>query len=294
MKPAGDGTPLRPALNAKPTGFADIGIDQKLDTQIPADLTFRDENGTVVKLGDYYAKGKPILFTLVYYGCPRLCTMVLNEMNKALMPSSLNAGSDFEIVIVSFDPKEGPALAFDKKKEYAHAYRRPGTERGWHFLTGDEANIKALTQAIGFRYAWDEAHQQFIHAGGLMVLTPEGRTSKYFYGVEYVPRDLKLALLEAGGGKIGTTSDQVLLYCFQYDPHTGRYSVAILTIVKTAGGLTVLLLGLFMVRNIRRNGNGVAAFDVAQPAPLPPTSDSIEASPRSDAAATGQDVKDNG
>lgn len=253
MKPAGDGTTIQPPASAKPTSTADVGIDQKLNTQIPGDLTFQDDTGQFVTLQKYYDLKRPILFTLVYYGCPRLCTTVLNEMNKALMPVDLTPGKDFEIVVISFDPREGPDLSYKKKQEYTRFYRRPGTEAGWHFLTGNEANIKALTDTVGFRYAWDEKHSQFIHAGGVMVLTPEGRTSKYFYGVDYVPRDIRLALVEAGDGKIGSLSDQVLLYCFQYDPHSGKYSLAVLKIVKVAGALTLLGLGTFLVLSFRRD-----------------------------------------
>jgi len=253
LKPAGDGTTIQPPASAKPTSTADVGIDQKLGTQIPGDLVFQDDSGQFVTLQKYYDLKRPILFTLVYYGCPRLCTTVLNEMNKALMPVELSPGKDFEIVIISFDPREGPDLSHKKKQEYTKIYRRPGTENGWHFLTGNEANIKAVTDAVGFRYAWDEKHAQYIHAGGVMVLTPDGRTSKYFYGVDYVPRDLRLALVEAGDGKVGSLSDQVLLYCFQYDPHSGKYTLAVLKIVKVAGILTLLGLGTFLVLSFRRD-----------------------------------------
>lgn len=296
MKPAGDGTTIQDPTKVDPKGFEDVGIDQKLNAQVPGDLTFRDHTGKVVKLSDYYAKGRPILFTLVYYGCPRLCTTVLNEMNKSLKPMSLNPGSDYEILVVSFDPREGPDLSYPKREEYTQSFRRPGTEHGWHFLTGDEANIKALTEAVGFRYAWDEKHNQYIHAGGVMVMTPDGRLSKYFYGVDYKFTDLKLALMEAGGGKVGSLSDQVLLYCFQYDPHTGRYSLAILNIVKAAGVLTVLCLGTFVVWNLRRrpavplrpvdgvDGDGDGAGDGAGP----------ERRQQRNEPSNSQDVKDNG
>ena len=253
MKPAGDGTTIQPPASAKPTSVADVGIDQKLGTAVPGDLTFTDDAGKVVKLSDYYKLNRPVLFTLVYYGCPRLCTTVLNEMNKAITPMSLNPGSDYEIVVVSFDPRETADLSAKKKAEYTRSYKRPNTEHGWHFLTGDEANIKALTQAVGFRYAWDEKHNQYIHAGGVMVLTPDGRTSKYFYGVDYVPRDIKFALMEAGNGKVGSATDQVLLYCFQYDPHSGKYSVAVLNLVKIGGLLTVLAVGAFVALSLRRD-----------------------------------------
>lgn len=276
MKPAGDGTTIQPPASAKPTSVADVGIDQKLGTAVPGDLTFTDDAGKVVKLSDYYKLNRPILFTLVYYGCPRLCTTVLNEMNKAITPMSLNPGSDYEIVVVSFDPRETSALSSKKKAEYTRSFKRPNTNHGWHFLTGDEANIKALTRAVGFRYAWDDKHQQYIHAGGVMVLTPDGRTSKYFYGVEYVPRDIKLGLMEAGNGKIGSPADQVLLYCFQYDPHSGKYTLAVLNMVKVGGLMTILAVGAFVVVSLRRDraavpapaGDGVSETAPAAAGPL--------------------------
>jgi protein SCO1/2 len=254
MRPAGDGKTIVGSPTSRPTSILnEVGIDQKLGTQIPPELTFRDETGKVVRLADYFAQGRPILFTLVYYGCPRLCTMVLNDMKRAMvLESGLNPGRDYDILVVSFDPREGPDLAFDKKAEYTKAFRRPGTEGGWHFLTGDEANVKSLCDAVGFRYAWDEKHQQYIHAGGVMVLTPDGKTSKYFYGVEYRPLDLRLALVEAGQGRIGSPSDKVLLFCFMYDPNTGQYTPRIRLIIQGVACLTVLGLGAFVVRSLRR------------------------------------------
>lgn len=289
MKPSGDGTTIQPPASAKPVSTADVGIDQKLDTQVPGNLVFRDDAGEIVTLQKYYDLKRPILFALVYYGCPRLCTTVLNEMNKALMPVDLSPGKDFEIVIVSFDPREGTDLSHKKKQEYTNFYRRPGTEKGWHFLTGDQNNIKALTEAVGFRYAWDEKHSQYIHAGGVMVLTPGGVTSKYFYGVDYVPRDLRLALVEAGNGKIGSLSDQVLLFCFQYDPHSGKYTLAVLNIVKVAGVLTVLGLGAFMVLSFRKDRR-----DAPLPQRQPETGEAAAQAGEATQESSSQNVRDNG
>lgn len=269
MKPAGDGTTIQDPSAKAPKQLQGVGIDQKLDAQVPADLAFRDEAGQSVRFGDYYAKGRPVLLTLVYYQCPRMCTAVLNEMKKALMLVSLNPGSDFEVVVVSFDPREKPELAAKKKDEYTRAYRRPGTENGWHFLTGDEPDIRRLADAVGFRYQWDEAHQQYVHAGGLIVLTPGGRTAKYLYGSNPAPMDIKLSLLDASGGKIGSASDVVLQYCFEYDPHSGRYSFSILNVVRAFGGLTVLAVGAFVVRNLIRDRNGRHAIAAAAAGPPP-------------------------
>lgn len=268
MQPSGGGaTPQNPST-VKPSFYPDVGIDQKLGAQVPGDLTFRDSFGQPIKLSELYAHKRPILFTLVYYGCPRTCTAALNEMTKALKTTSLNPGSDFDIVIVSFDPREGAELAAKKKIEYQNFYRRPGTEAGWTFLTGDEANIKALASSVGFRYAWDEKHQQYVHAAGLMVLTPDGQVSKYMYGVEYTGLQLKLALMDAAGGKVGTAVDQVLRYCFEYDMNSGKYTFAIWTIVRAGCVLTVLGLAGFMFVNFRRDRR-LAATAVVPGGPHP-------------------------
>jgi len=258
MKPAGDGTTIQDSTSKKPTWLPQVGIDQNLGAQVPLDAAFKDDFGQPVTLGSYFGEGKtkPAILVLVYYGCPRLCTTVLNEMVKALSPMSLDPAREFDIVVVSFDPRETPELAAKKKTEYLNWYKRPGTQNGWHFLTGDDANIHKLTNAVGFRYAWDEKYQQFIHAGGIMVVTPQGKVSKYFYGTQYTPRDIKASLIEASGGKIGTLGDAILQYCFEYDPSTGRYSFMISRIVlPICCGFTVLALGMFIALNLRRNRN---------------------------------------
>ena len=231
--------------NQLPPQLRDVGIDQKLDAQVPLDLAFRDETGRAVRLGDYFGK-RPVVLSLVYYDCPMLCTLVLNGMVRGLRAIPFEPGKDFEAVTVSFDPHETPALAAAKKRTYLDRYRRPGAEAGWHFLTGGEASIRPLTQAVGFRYTYDPEIKQFAHASGIMLLTPEGRVSRYFYGLEYSARDMRLGLVEASANKIGSPVDQVLLYCFHYDPVTGKYGMVIMNTVRMAGVATVLALGLFL------------------------------------------------
>ena len=212
--------PPRPAT---PGVLQEIGFDQRLGEALPLDAPFTDEQGRAVKLGDYFGK-RPVVLSFVYYECPMLCTIGLNGLSAALQVLSFVPGQEFEVVTVSFDPKETPALAAAKKNAYLARYQRPGAEAGWHFLTGSEASIAALTRAVGFRYVWDESTKQFAHPAGLVVATPEGRISHYLFGVEYAPKDLRFALVEAASGRIGNAADQLLLYCYQYDPQAGRYS----------------------------------------------------------------------
>lgn len=240
------------AQTALPPPLRDVGIDQRLNARIPLELGFRDESGAPVALRSYFGR-RPVVLALVYYECPMLCTMVLNGLLKSLRAINLDAGRDFEVVTVSFDPGETPELAAAKKQSYVERYGRPTGAAGWHFLTGEEEAIRKLTQAVGFRYKYDPATNQFAHASAIMVLTPDGRLARYLYGIEYAPRDLRLALVEASAGKIGTPVDQVLLYCFHYDPATGRYSLLIMNIIRAAGVATVLALGLFMVVMFRRD-----------------------------------------
>jgi protein SCO1/2 len=240
---------LRPAL---PGALEGVGIDQKLNARIPLDLVFRDEAGRPVPLSTFFQGGKPVILALVYYRCPMLCTQILNGLESGLKPVSLNPGRDFEIVSVSFDPKDTPETAGAKKQMYLKRYGRPGTANGWHFLTGDEANIKALTDAVGFHYKYDPATEQFAHASGVMLATPDGRLSKYFYGVEYAPRDLRLGLVEASLNKIGSPVDQILLFCYHYDPATGKYGAVVINLVRAAGAGFVLICGTFLAVVFRR------------------------------------------
>lgn len=226
-------------------------IEQKLNNPIPLDLRFRDENGKEVQLKDYFGK-RPAVLALVYYRCPMLCTMTLNSMSAAFKPLNLEMGKDFDVITVSFDPRETPQLAAAKKHTYVKEYGRSGAETGWHFLTGDETSIKTLADSCGFNFFYDPKADQFGHASGIMLLTPDGRISRYFYGLEYSPNDLRLGLIEAGGGKIGSKTDQLLLLCYQYDPTTGRYGLAIMRAVRIGGVLTFLGLGSFIYLSIRR------------------------------------------
>lgn len=233
----------QPPVGPMPTGNSNevlkkVGIEQRLNNQIPLDLKFRDESGREVRLGEYFAKGKPVALTLVYYECPMLCNQVLNGAVGAFQALSFTAGKEFEVVTVSFDPHEGPELAAKKKETYLRRYKREGAEGGWHFLTGDKASIDALAESVGFRYVWDEQSQQFAHASAVMVATPQGRLSHYFYGIDYAPKDLRLAFVEASAGKIGSPVDSLLLFCYHYDPAAGRFA-PVMGVLRAAGVLTV-------------------------------------------------------
>ncbi len=234
-----------------PALLKEIGIDQRLNAQVPLDLAFRDETGRAVRLGDYFGR-RPVILALVYYNCPMLCTQVLNGLVGALNVMSLEAGKDFDVVAVSFDARETPAQASAKKDAYLTRYKHPASGGGWHFLTGDAAAIGKLAGAAGFRFRYDEALDQFAHASALFVLTPDGRLARYFYGIEYAPRDLRLGLVEASAGRIGTPVDQVLLYCFHYDPASGKYGAVVVNIVRLAGGLTLAILAVSIWAMSRR------------------------------------------
>jgi protein SCO1/2 len=234
-----------------PPQLREVGIDQRLDAQLPLDLVFRDEEGRPVALRRYFT-GRPVILTLVYYECPMLCNLILNGVLRTIRVVSFDLGRDYAIVTVSIDPREKPSLAAVKKRKYASGYGRPGAAAGWHFLTGDEAAIRELARAAGFRYAWDPAREQYAHAAGFMVATPQGRLARYFYGVEYSARDLRLALVEASAGRIGSAVDQILLYCFHYDPQTGKYGPVVLNVVRAAGLATLLALGWFLFVMFRR------------------------------------------
>jgi protein SCO1/2 len=240
----------RPA--ALPPALQGVGIDQKLDTQIPLSLTFRDEANRAVPLSEYF-HGKPVLLALVYYRCPMLCTQILNGVESSLKAVSFNPGRDFEVLSISFDPNDNTETAAGKRKMILQRYGRPDTANGWHFLTGDEADIRALTNAVGFHYRYDPITQQFAHASAIMILTPGGRISRYFYGVEYAPRDVRLGLVEASANKIGSPVDQILLFCYHYDPATGKYGAIAMNLVRFAGALFVLIGGTFLLIVFRRD-----------------------------------------
>lgn len=241
---------LRPAL---PGSLRGVGIDQRLDQSIPLNLVFRDEFGKTVTLSNYFQADKPVLLAPVYYRCPMLCTQILSGVASSLKAVSLTPGKDFEIVAFSFDPKDTPETAAAKKQLYLKRFGHTGTANGWHFLTGDEANIQALTEAIGYHIKYDPATDQYAHASGVMLLTPEGRLSRYFYGVEYAPRDLRLGLVEASHHQIGTAVDEVLLFCFHYDPSTGKYGAMVMNLIRFAGAGFALACGAFLLVVWRRD-----------------------------------------
>jgi protein SCO1 len=244
------------APSGLPKALNGVGIDQKLNEQLPLDLVFKNENGENVKLADYFGK-KPVVLSLVYYQCPMLCNQVLNGMVTAFKVMAFQPGQEFEVVTVSFDPRETPALAAAKKNTYVNYLpeaRRSKAAAGWHFLTGDEANIKRLTDAVGFRYHFDEATNQFAHGSAIYVTTPPGKLARYFYGIEYAPRDLRLGLIEAADNKIGTPVDQLLLYCYHYDPATGKYGAAVMKMMRV-GGVVTLVAMIVMLFALRRRGH---------------------------------------
>jgi len=251
--PATAGYKQEPGIvsTALPAPLREIGFDQNIDQRVPLDTTFRNEAGATVRLGDYFGS-RPVVLVFAYYDCPMLCTQVINGLSSALGVMSLNPGKDFEIVTVSFNPHDTPASATAKKAVYLERYRRPGAAEGWHFLTGDQPQIDRLTKAAGFRYAWDAETKQFAHPSGVIVLTPDGRLSKYLFGIEYGPRDLRFGIVEASEGKVGTPVDALLLYCYHYDPMTGRYGLAIMRAIRLAGAATVLAMGAFIFVMVRK------------------------------------------
>ena len=230
--------------NGLPSALSDVGIEQKLGEQIPLDAEFKDENGKLIKLSELFGK-RPVILAMVYYECPMLCNEVLNGLTGSLKGINFDAGKDFDVIAISFDARENdkPDLAKNKKESYVGRYSRPGTENGWHFLTGTQAEIDKVTKAVGYKYKFDEATNQFAHAGGVMIATPDGKLSRYFYGIDYAPKDLKFGIMESSQEKIGNPAEQLLLYCFHYNPATGKYGLAILEIIRVVGVLTLLGLG---------------------------------------------------
>jgi protein SCO1/2 len=249
------GTPA----SALPAPLREIGFDQHLDRPIPLDIPFNDENGRSVRLSEFFGS-KPVVLAFVYYSCPLLCTQVLNSLASTLDVLSLEPGKDVEIVTISFDSRETPDLAAAKKSASLERYKRPGAAAAWHFLTGTRESIARATAAAGFRFVWDDKIQQFAHPTGVIVLTPDARPSRYLFGIEYGPRNLRLALVEASAGKIGSAADSFLLYCYHYDPMTGRYGLVIMRAMRLLGAATVVVLAAFitvMVRRERRGGRSV-------------------------------------
>ncbi len=242
-----------PPSSGKPRMLENVGIDQRLNEQLPLDITLRDESGQDVKLGDYFGS-KPVMISLVYYSCPQLCNQVLNGLTSSLKTlSAFDIGKEFNVVTVSFDPRETAQLASEKKKTYIDWYKRPGAEDGWHFLTGDQAQIDRLTEAVGFHYNYDARTNQFAHASGIMIATPQGKLARYFYGIEYSATDLRLGLIEASENKIGSPIDKVILYCFHYDPASGKYGPVVVNMIRLGGVVTVVGMIAFLLLLRRKN-----------------------------------------
>ncbi len=244
---------LGPTGTGLPQPLREVKIEQRLNEQVPLDLKFRDEAGREVALGEYFKGEKPVVLSLVFYKCPMLCDQILTGLLGGLRSINFDVGKEFEVVTVSFDPRETPELAAEKKQNFVQRYNRPGAGDGWHFLTGEQESITRLTEAVGFHYNYDPQTDQFAHAAGIMVLTPQGRLSRYFYGIEYFPKDLRFGLIEASDNKIGSLADQLLLYCYHYDPATGRYGPVVMRIMRVGGVATVLGIGA-LVLVLRRRG----------------------------------------
>jgi protein SCO1/2 len=234
-----------------PAPLREIGFDQNLDQHVPLDVAFRDESGRAVRIGEFFG-ARPVVMVFAYFECPMLCTQVVNGLASALAVTSLQPGRDFEVVVVSFDPRDTPASAAAKKAAFLDRYRHDAAAGAAHFLTGEQASIERLTRAAGFRYVWDKDTQQFAHPSGIIVLTPDGRLARYLFGIEYGPRDLRFGIVEASNGKVGNPADALLLYCYHYDPMTGRYGFVIMRALRIAGVATVLALGAFIVVMVRR------------------------------------------
>jgi protein SCO1 len=251
---------MSPPVNQRPPNLQFVGIEQHLDAEVPADLEFTDETGKTIKLGDYFGHGRPVILDLGYYTCPMLCSQILEGLVGSMKALTFNLGQDFDVVTVSFNPRETTEMAADKKRDMMKRYGRANTAQGWHFLTGRADQIEALTKAIGYQFQFDPKTEQYAHAAAIVMLTPDRHISGYFYGVEYSPKDLRFGLVEASQNKIGNLGDQVLLYCYHYDPRTGKYGAVISNILKLSGLATVLLLGAFVFIMFRADRRAAQAF----------------------------------
>ncbi len=242
--------------NLSPPQLADVTFKQRLNEKMPLDIMFKDETGRDVALGDYFGE-RPVVLAFVYYSCPMLCTQVMNGISSALTALPFKPGQDFDVVLVSFDPRDTPAIAAEKKRTHLEYWSSEQAGGAWHFLTGDEASIRRATSAAGFSYRWDEPTGQFAHVSGVLVVTPDGRLSRYFYGVEYSPKELRLALVESGEGRVGSVIDELLLFCYHYDPESGRYGVIVMNLIRLGGVLTLIAMGSFMLLMRRRDARPV-------------------------------------
>jgi protein SCO1/2 len=252
LRYAGDPQKRGEAADRTPAQLKQVSFKQRLGEQLPLDARFMDESGASVALGDYFKTGRPVVLAFVYYRCPMLCTQVMNGISSALTAMPFAPGTDFDVVLVSFDPRDTPADAAEKKRSHLQYWSKEATAGGWHFLTGDEATIRRVTSAAGFTYQWDERLQQFAHVSGVLVTTPGGRLSRYFYGIEYSPKELRLALVDSGEGRVGSVIDELLLYCFHYDPEAGRYGAVVMNLIRLGGVVTLAVMAGFFLLSRRR------------------------------------------
>ncbi|HEX9110496.1 MAG TPA: SCO family protein [Terriglobales bacterium] len=243
---------ISPPPNVRPPGLKNVGIQQNLNQQIPPDLTFTDDLGRKVQLGDYFGQ-KPLILNFVYYSCPMLCGEALAGLESALRVLKFDLGKEFEVITISFDPKDTPEAAAKKKEQFLRRYNRPGAERGWHFLVGEPGAIDAVTRAAGFQYEYDQKTGQFAHSTAILVLTPQGKIAQYYYGIEYPPKDLRLALVEASQNRIGNLVDELLLYCYHYDPAKGKYSATVMRMLRLMAVATMLCVGALVFVMLRRS-----------------------------------------
>jgi len=253
----GDRSPSIMPTTTMPGPLREVGYDQRIGEQVPLDLAFRDEAGRNVRLGDYFDK-KPVILVLAYYECPMLCDMVLQGVVTTLKPLTFDAGKEFDVVVASIDPGETPKMAAEQERKILARYGRAGGEAGFHFLTGPQSSIDALTSAVGFRYVYERERDEYAHPAGLVMLTPGGRVSRYLFGIDFPPRDVRLGLIQSTEDKLGTAVDSLLLYCYHYNPAIGRYSTAVLNILRLAGGATVIGLAALVVVLRRRESRQAA------------------------------------
>jgi protein SCO1/2 len=252
LRYAGDPQKRGEAAGRTPPQLREVTFKQRLGEQLPLDARFTDESGDRVTLGDYFKSGRPVVLAFVYYRCPMLCTQVMNGISSALTAMPFTPGTDFDVVLVSFDPRDTPADAAEKKRTHLQYWSKEATAAGWHFLTGDEATIRRVTSAAGFTYRWDDRLQQFAHVSGVLVATPGGRLSRYFYGIEYSAKELRLALVDSGEGRVGSVIDELLLYCFHYDPEAGRYGAVVMNLIRLGGVVTLAVMAGFFLLSRRR------------------------------------------
>jgi protein SCO1/2 len=251
-------TPGKPS-SLKPDQLKTVSFKQHLNEELPLDATFKDEYGRSVTLGKYFTGKKPVVLAFVYFTCPMLCTQIMNGISSTARALPFTVGQDYDVVLVSFDPRDTPAAALEKKQAQLKYWQSQNTSAGWHFLTGDEKTIQRVTQAAGFSYKFDTVTGQFAHVSGVLVATPEGRLARYFYGVEYSPKEMRLALVDAGNGHVGSAVDEVLLFCYHYDPETGKYGASIMNMIRVGGVLTLVGMAVFFIKMRRYDSQAPTA-----------------------------------